>query len=183
MNESRIEHIMTQLRSETLSCPQCAKQYPKHEPACAFVDFKVVDILADVAINLHPTPDNLITNLRQFIDDRNKKTDFLDAVVHVFTADAVYPALGITESDVENITEGGGSLYRVVIKTFKLLNGLDFFDTTDASNVARGGSILSILQLVYDIKSNYSDSNVTQKQQILLWYTMWYIRRWVSRVS
>ena len=183
MNESRIEHIMTQLRSETQQCPQCAKQYPRHEPACAFVDFKVVDILADVAINLDPAPDNFITNVRQFIDDRNTKTDFLDAVVYVFTNDAVYPALGITESDVESITENRGSTYRAIIKTFQLFNGLDFFDATDQSNVAKGARIISILQLVYDIKSNYSSSNVSRKQQIVLWYMMWYIRSWVSKAS
>lgn len=183
MNESRIEHLMTQLRSETEHCPQCAKQYPRHEPACSFVDFKVIDILAEVSINMDRTPDNFMANVRQFIDERNTKTDFLDAVVYVFTNDAAYPALGITETDVENITEGRGSTYRAIITTFQLLNGLDFFGATDESNVARGGRIISILQLVYDTKNKYRSSNVSRKQLIVLWYMMWYIRSWVSKAS
>lgn len=183
MNGLRIEHVMTQLRSETEHCPQCSKQYPKHELACSFVDFKVVDILAEVAINLDPTPDDFMTNVRKFIDERNTRTDFLDAAVHVFTNDAIYPALGITESDLESITGSRGSTYRAIIDTFRLLSALDFFHATDESNVARGGRIISTLQLVYDIKSNYSSSTVSRKQQIVLWYMTWYIRSWVSKAS
>lgn len=72
---SHIEHVMIQLWSKTQHCPQCSKQYPRHEPACAFVDIKVVDILAEVAISLNPPPDNSMTNVRQFIDERNTKTE------------------------------------------------------------------------------------------------------------
>lgn len=84
-------------------------------------------------------------------------------MVHAFTHTAVYPGLSITKSDMENITESRGSMYRVIIKTFNIMNGLDFFNATDESNVARGGRVVSILHLVYDIKSNYISCSGSQK--------------------
>lgn len=185
MNSSRITEIVRLLRSDTDDCPQCYREYPKHESTCAFVDFQVVEILASVSVLPGALPSNFKTQLYDFIRERSSKTDFLEAVVYVFTTDALYPTLSVTESNMEVIVEGR-SIWRVISSVFDLFNGIEFFKDTGSVNVSTAPLVSDVIQLVYDIKGtrlgrNYSYSSTAQKQRIGLWYMMYYIRLWLNR--